>query len=52
MVCFGSLRAPTAHGASAPRSMIPKSGTGFRIKIMLKRNKLDHDPIQLNRIMI
>jgi hypothetical protein len=33
------------------QSMIPKSGTGFRKKIMLKQ-KLDHDPIQLDRIMV
>jgi len=32
--------------------MIPKSGTRFSEKIMLKRNKPDHDPIQLNRIMV
>jgi len=32
--------------------MIPKSGIRFSEKIMLKRKHLDHDPIQLNWIMV
>jgi len=32
--------------------MIPKSGTRFSEKIMLKRNKLDDDPFQLKRIIV
>jgi hypothetical protein len=31
--------------------MIPKSGNRFSEKIMLKK-QLDHDPIQLNWIMV
>jgi hypothetical protein len=31
--------------------MIPKSGNRFSEKIMLKQ-KLDHDPIQFNRIIV
>jgi hypothetical protein len=34
------------------QSMIPKSGDRFSEKIMLKREKLDHDPIQFDRIVV
>jgi hypothetical protein len=32
--------------------MIPKSGNRFSDKIMLKTDKLDRDPIQLNWITV
>jgi len=32
--------------------MIPKSGYRFSVKIMLKLNNLDRDPIQLNWITV
>jgi hypothetical protein len=32
--------------------MIPKSGNRFSEKIMLQDDGLDHDPVQLDRIMV
>jgi hypothetical protein len=32
--------------------MIPKSGSRFSEKIMLKNKELDHDPLRLKRIMV
>jgi len=53
-----SSRRPAASTMATPvpcgllQSMIPKSGYRFSVKIMLKLNNLDRDPIQLNWITV
>jgi hypothetical protein len=49
--CFVAF-APRNDDLVSTQSMIPKSGCRFSVKIMLKLNNLDSDPIQLNWITV